>query len=125
MRPFNLEEAKAGKPVVTRDGRDAVILAFDISGSYPMLGYYISSGCKKEATWDYDGNFYQGNDSRDLFMKSETNLRFINLFRNGHDNKLFSVEIHTTLQDAEKEAKGIIYATADKFIVTIPITWEE
>lgn len=29
MKPFNLEEAKAGKPVCTRDGKEAKILDFD------------------------------------------------------------------------------------------------
>lgn len=29
MKPFNLEEAKAGKPVCTRDGRDARIICFN------------------------------------------------------------------------------------------------
>ena len=29
LKPFNLEEAKAGKPVCTRDGRKARIICFD------------------------------------------------------------------------------------------------
>src|SRR5579859_3195855 len=29
MKPFNLEEAKAGKPLVTRDGRELFFVAFD------------------------------------------------------------------------------------------------
>lgn len=29
MKPFNLEEAKSGKPVCTRDGKEAKILDFD------------------------------------------------------------------------------------------------
>lgn len=34
MKPFNLEEAKAGKPVCTRDGYDARILCFDAKNPY-------------------------------------------------------------------------------------------
>ena len=32
MKPFNLEEAKAGKPVCTRDGLPARIICFDKRG---------------------------------------------------------------------------------------------
>ena len=120
MRPFNLEEAKAGKPVVTRDGRDAVILAFDISGSYPMLGYYISSGCKKEATWDYDGNFYQGNDSRDLFMKSETKTGWVNLY------KYLDGVVFATGRAYETREEAVSFGTLTSLIHrTVQITWEE
>lgn len=38
MKPFNLEQAKQGKPVVTRDGRPVRILAFDRKGCYPIIG---------------------------------------------------------------------------------------
>ena len=29
MKPFNLEEAKAGKPICTRDGRRVEIISFE------------------------------------------------------------------------------------------------
>lgn len=38
MKPFNLEEAKAGKPVCTRDGKRVEIISFTNSSSiYPIL----------------------------------------------------------------------------------------
>lgn len=37
MKPFDLEEAKAGKPVCTRDGRKVEIISFE----YPIKGYPI------------------------------------------------------------------------------------
>ena len=37
MRKFNLEEAKAGKAVVTRTGRPVRILCFDAKGSDPIV----------------------------------------------------------------------------------------
>ena len=36
--PFDLERAKAGDPVITRDGRDVKILAFDVQNYYPIVG---------------------------------------------------------------------------------------
>lgn len=37
MKPFDLEEAKAGKPVCTRDGRKVEIISFE----HPIKGYPI------------------------------------------------------------------------------------
>lgn len=38
LKPFDLDAAKAGKPVCTRDGRKARIICFDVkSDNYPIL----------------------------------------------------------------------------------------
>ena len=39
FKPFDLEQAKAGKPVCTRDGRKARIICFDTKtlGDYPII----------------------------------------------------------------------------------------
>lgn len=37
MKNFNLEEAKQGKPVCTRDGKPARIICFDRAGMYPIV----------------------------------------------------------------------------------------
>lgn len=43
MKPFNLEEAKAGKPVCTRDGRRVEIISFENpSDNYPILAKVFS-----------------------------------------------------------------------------------
>ena len=34
MKPFNLEEAKAGAPVCTRDGKDVVIIDYNYKCAY-------------------------------------------------------------------------------------------
>lgn len=44
MKPFNLEEAKAGKPVCTRDGRRVEILSFENpNANYPILARIFSN----------------------------------------------------------------------------------
>ena len=45
MKPFNLEEAKAGKPVCTRDGRKARIICFDRNAArYNIVALVECSG---------------------------------------------------------------------------------
>lgn len=55
MKPFNLEAAKAGKPVCTRDGRKARIICFDRNWEYPIValiecenGEEMISACDKD-----------------------------------------------------------------------------
>ena len=47
MKPFDLELAKKGHPVCTRDGRDARIICYDAkTGEYPIIAlvYYAENG---------------------------------------------------------------------------------
>lgn len=58
MKPFNLEAAKAGKPVCTRDGRKARIICFDrkllFKGiSYPIIAL-VEDTAKEETVYGYN-----------------------------------------------------------------------
>lgn len=55
LKPFDLEAAKAGKPVCTRDGRKARIICFDRNWEYPIValiecenGEEMISACDKD-----------------------------------------------------------------------------
>ena len=37
LKPFDLQQAKDGKPVCTRDGRKARIICFDRVGDFPIV----------------------------------------------------------------------------------------
>jgi hypothetical protein len=66
MREFNLEQAVAGAPVQTRDGRPVTqLIKFDSSDIYPL------SGVVDEAvlTWTTNGIYSTEKDNRhDIFM---------------------------------------------------------
>lgn len=63
LKPFDLEAARSGKPVCTRDGRKARIICFDRNDLYPivalieceegkeMVGAYSNEGVKWGAEW--------------------------------------------------------------------------
>lgn len=71
MKPFNLEEAKAGRPVITRWGREVEIISFDGRGEYPVLGYIEQQNIIK--AWTKDGHYLsscvEDKNALDLFMK--------------------------------------------------------
>ena len=121
MKPFNLEEAKQGKPVVTRDGKDVRILAFDRKGTMPIVGLVPSRECEISYYFFADGKAASISDESglDLFMKSENNEGWINLYR---DNRGLVFPGVVCATEAESKSK---IAPATDYITTIKVEWEE
>ena len=75
MKPFNLEEAKKGAPVCTRDGHSVRIICFDAKNpNYPIVALMDSPTLDSEhaVTYRLNGQYVGGYDSKcDLFMVEE------------------------------------------------------
>lgn len=54
MKPFDLEKAKAGAEVCTRDGRKVRIICTDAKGNYPIVALVSSFNDKRETEERYD-----------------------------------------------------------------------
>ena len=52
------------KPVQTRDGRKALILANDLNGDFPLLGVIIQKGLKCQCSWTEQGRSFLLDESR-------------------------------------------------------------
>jgi hypothetical protein len=104
MKPFNLEEALAGKPVVTRDGREVTQLhRFSGGYKYTLVGIVDNVSIN------------------DLFMASTKRTGYINIFsRNRPNTKNYTSYIFDTLQEAQDAAEE--YSAA---AVGVVIEWEE
>lgn len=77
MKPFDLEAAKAGKAVVTRNGKLARIICTDRESDEkePILALVKDRVSGHEAIYSYhiDGIYYEGKESpHDLFMAPTT-----------------------------------------------------
>lgn len=73
MKPFNLEEAKVGKPVCTRNGRRVEIISFEnpSNNNYPILAkVFFGKDDYEEFTFTESGTFFvAGKESKaDLMM---------------------------------------------------------
>jgi hypothetical protein len=78
-KPFNLERALAGDPVVTRDGRPVTQLTlFNIPGRFPLVGVVDNSN----ESWTPTGLFcVNGKTSYfDLFMAPKKRTVWVNLY---------------------------------------------
>ncbi|MCI2145810.1 MAG: hypothetical protein LKK08_06135 [Bacteroidales bacterium] len=78
MRPFNLEQAKAGAKICTREGGKARILAFDIDAYIsPIAAAYCRTDYPKRgeivATYQNDGHYLSNGkeDEIDLMMADD------------------------------------------------------
>lgn len=121
MKPFNLEEAKQGKPVCTRDGRKARIICFDIKGDiYPIVAAVEVNGIEYICQYDEKGqNYYNKSNVNKLMMLPEKHEGWVNVYKS-HDSRYAgyaSVEIYKTKEQAIKEVNGDILAT-------VKIEWE-
>lgn len=72
MKPFNLEEAKVGKPVCTRNGRRVEIISFEnpSNNNYPILAKVFKDDYEK-FTFTKSGTFFVAD------KESETDLMMV------------------------------------------------
>jgi len=81
IKPFNLQDALAGKPVVTRQGKKVTQLhLFNTNTEQPLLG--IIEGDKDIYTWNKDGIYFSHKDTSafDLFMATEKKSIWVNVY---------------------------------------------
>jgi len=121
MKPFNLEQAKAGKPVCTRNGEPARILCFDLKRNYAPIAAGITRDNKEEVYYyTPDGHFLIGADSMlDLMMAPVKHTRWINIYHNGGEPCTTSY-LHHSCKEAMDNADG-----DSSYIATVKVEWEE
>ena len=121
LKPFNLEAAKAGKPVCTRDGRKARIICFDakrkdkksIIALVPSKDY---PGFEDLITYPNNGNYYGGHENDgDLMMLPEKKEGWINIYKEG----LLDTKVYNTKEEAFNKA------SLNDYVDTVKICWEE
>lgn len=70
MKPFNLQEALEGKPVMLRNGSKAIIYANieQYKVDFPLKGLvYTDDNTYDELEWTLEGDFYENcSDDRDI-----------------------------------------------------------
>lgn len=117
MKEFNLELAKAGHQVQTRDGRPARVICYDKNGDkYPIIALISNEGKETPCLYDINGRHYifGGND---LVMVSTKKEGWINIYPKenyvGHISNAYETE-----EEALKERRPDCLATKK-------IEWEE
>ena len=129
LKPFNLEAAKAGKLVCTRDGAKARIICFDAKSDAPIIAL-ITTDDGTEIAFDYlsDGTFFNSeNPDNDLMMLPEKKEGWVNVYKRENEyicENECCVFTGIALYKSEGEAKQNIDKN-EIYVNTIKITWEE
>lgn len=72
LKEFNLEAAKAGKPVCTRDGRKARIICFDLNNkNFPIVAIINCDSEENAYQYDIDGICDEHDNNLNLMMSPE------------------------------------------------------
>lgn len=125
MKPFDLEKAKAGAPVCTREGFRARIVCFDADHNrFPIIALIKDSNISNEypVSLTKKGRFSDGEDDslKDLFMEVEKKEGWTNIYK-GMTERYISCVYST-----KKEAMSKIIKDGDvTYIDTVKVEWEE
>ena len=131
LKPFDLEAAKAGKPVCTRDGRKARIICLDSNGGRPIVALVTECDDEEEITYKYhcDG-FYNCQSipsDNDLMMLPEKKEGWVNVYKRENEY-ICENECNVSTGIAVYKSEGEAKRNIDKneiYVNTIKITWEE
>ncbi len=123
LKPFDLEAAKAGKPVCTRDGRKARIICFDAKCNKPIVALIYD--CNKETVLQYleNGRFFVDQiDKYDLMMLPQKKEGWVNVYKSYNVGK--KIPCMASIYPTKEEAKKSSVVGFD-YVDTVKIEWEE
>jgi len=124
LKKFDLEAAKAGKPVCTRDGRKARIISFDRhSEDCPIIALVVDSKnaeCEEVIDYTLDGICNENiinHNKYDLMMLPQKKEGWLNIYKDFEDTVCC---VYPTEKEALEDGE-----TEKDYITTIKIEWEE
>ena len=131
LKPFDIQKAKEGKPVYTRDGRKTRIIAFDANGGRPIVALVTECDDEEEIPYKYhcDG-FYNCQSipsDNDLMMLPEKKEGWVNVYKRENEY-ICENECNVFTGIAVYKSEGEAKRNIDKneiYVNTIKITWEE
>jgi hypothetical protein len=101
LKPFDLEAAKRGEPVCTRDGRAARIICFDYKDHNDSIVALVSDidGDEDVMTCNYNGLVFQDCEAEeDLFMAPKKKTYYLNIYRE-ENGRIFSGNVYSARGD--------------------------
>ena len=134
LKPFDLEAAKAGKPVCTRDGRRVRVICFDRKFyhdgyNYPIVAMVNDNDNELVHAYTQDGLLVgNGECESDLMILPEKKEGWINIYN--ADTTFYYVDgrVFETKDEAVKESKEEVekeQREKNEYIDTIRVEWEE
>jgi hypothetical protein len=120
MKPFNIERAKAGEPVVTDAGDSVRIICTDKIGNFPIVALIrVNEELETVVMCSKSGEVILSNSAKQLYMSPVKKEAWVNIYHGGtHTNCELLVNAHSTKEEADS-------AAASGRVACIKIHWEE
>lgn len=126
LKPFDLEAAKDGKPVCTRDGRKARIICFNRESiGFPIIALVKNGDTEGVYQFDDKGRSNIDDEERgyDLMMYPEKKEGWVNVYRDCDGANITKVDnIYSSREAAIASAQFI---DGNHYVATTKINWEE
>lgn len=126
LKPFDIQKAREGKPVCTRDGCKARIICFDSTlKNYPLVVLVDGKAGEYPYTYTAKGKFDEDgkNSDFDLMMLPEKKSGWINIYTNTAVKN--SRHCGSNIYASKEEALNNISPFLGHYINTNKIEWEE
>jgi hypothetical protein len=121
MKPFNLDLALAGEPVITRNGNEVTKLhKFDVIDLDAQELYAVIDDRQIESFY-LNGQWREkGESGYDLFMAEQKKLLWINIWQQLHENGNYISTVHTREDLADLEIENnVTLKHIQKLTITI------
>ena len=121
LKPFDIQKAREGKPVCTRDGRKARIICFDLKNDeYPIVAAVGNDSSETLFSYTTNGEIADGIESdKDLMMLPEKKEGWVNVYKKEQNRYVKGIF------PSREIALNFISEKSREYIATIKITWEE
>ena len=130
LKPFDIQKAREGKPVCTRDGRKARIICFDRKVDTPIVALieHVDDSEILQCYFDNGQCCHNKTSGYDLMMLPEKKEGWVNIYN--ADTTFYYVDgrVFETKDEAVKEAKEEVekeQREKNEYIDTIRVEWEE
>ena len=125
LKPFDIQKAKAGKPVCTRDGRKARIICFDLKNDeYPIVAAVGNDCFENPFCYTENGKLTNGIESdKDLMMLPEKKEGWVNVYRDCDGANITKDDNIYSSKEAAMASAQVI--DRDNYVATTIINWEE
>ncbi len=125
FKPFDLEAAKNGAPVVTRDGQPVRIICFDKQGGCPIVALVKKTGGEALFFCNIDGGMAGADDDcyrkYDLFMAPTKHQAYVNIYKGS--SRYTSGNLFDSYDDAVNSGE---YSELGWIrVATVPVEWED
>ena len=128
LKPFDIEEAKRGAPVYTRDGRKVRVLCFDAKQGCLPIVTLVTNKNGEENLFSY---FKNGKFSDNGNVDTNDDLMIGPLIKEGWINVYYFMNEETDYStdniifNSKKDALEWVNKNDPDYITTIKVSWEE